>query len=147
MFDEQGRPWFTARVRSPENPDFCKKGSYHPSAKVFPLERANRHLSMFDPKTGQWKLISTCFSTHHLVFAEDANNTLWTSGGGAGSQVVGWLNRKAYEETGDEARAQGWTPLILDTNGNGKRDEWVEPNQPLDPTKDKRIAAVSMASR
>ena len=31
---------------------------------------------------------------------------------------------------------------MLDTNGNGKRDEdYVEPNQPVDPTKDKRIVA------
>ena len=29
---------------------------------------------------------------------------------------------------------------MLDTNGNGKRDEYVEPNQPVDPAKDKRIA-------
>src|SRR4051794_27639362 len=32
--------------------------------------------------------------------------------------------------------------LVLDTNGNGRRDEYVEPDQPLDPTKDKRIAAA-----
>ena len=31
--------------------------------------------------------------------------------------------------------------MILDTNGNGKRDDYVEPNQPVDPTKDKRIVA------
>ena len=43
------------------------------------------------------------------------------------------------EETGDEAKSQGWTPFILDTNGNGKRDEYTEPNQPLDPAKDRRI--------
>jgi hypothetical protein len=44
------------------------------------------------------------------------------------------------EETGDEVKAQGWTPFILDTNGNGKRDDdYVQPNQPVDPTKDKRI--------
>src|SRR2546427_724928 len=47
-----------------------------------------------------------------------------------------------FEETGDEARSQGWTALILDTNGNGKRDDYVEPNQPLDPTKDKRVVAA-----
>ena len=140
MMDEQGRVWFTARVRSPDNPAFCKKGSSHPSAKAFPITRSNRHLSMYDPKAGRFTLISTCFSTHHLVFAEDANQTLWTSGD-AGNQVVGWLNRKMFEETGDEERSQGWTPLILDTNGNGRRDEWVEPNQPVDPAKDKRIAA------
>jgi hypothetical protein len=140
MMDEQGRPWFTVRVRPPDNPAFCKKGSDHPSAKVFPLERATRHLSMFDPKSGKFTLISTCFPTHHLIFAEDAGNTLWTSSGGGGNNVIGWINRAAFDKTGDEARSQGWTPFIVDANGNGKRDAWVEPNQPVDPTKDKRVA-------
>jgi hypothetical protein len=142
MMDEQGRVWFTARVRPSDNPAFCKKGSDHPSAKVFPMNSANRHLSMYDPKSKRFTLISTCFSTHHLVFAEDANHTLWTSAGGPVSGVVGWLNRKMFEETGDEQKSQGWTPIVLDANGNGKRDEWVEPNQPVDPTKDKRMAAA-----
>jgi len=31
--------------------------------------------------------------------------------------------------------------FVLDTNGNGKRDAYVEPDQPVDPTKDKRINA------
>jgi hypothetical protein len=141
MLDEKARVWFTARVRPPDNPAFCKKGSDHSSAKVFPIERANRHVSMYDPKAKKFTLISTCFSTHHLVFAEDANNTLWLSSGGAASNVVGWINRKMFEETGDEVKSQGWTPFILDTNGNGKRDEWVEPKEPVDPTKDKRIVA------
>jgi hypothetical protein len=142
MMDEKARVWFTARIRPPDNPAFCKKGSEHPSAKVFPINSANRHLSMYDPKSKKFTLISTCFPTHHLVFAEDANHTLWTSAGGPASGVVGWLNRKMFEETGDEQKSQGWTPLILDTNGNGKRDEWVEPDQPVDPTKDKRVVAA-----
>ena len=141
MMDEKGRVWITARVRSPANPDFCKAGSDHPSAKVFPLQEANRHLSMYEPATGKFTLISTCFPTHHLIFAENANNTLWTSAGGPQTPVVGWLDRKVFEETGDEQKAQDWTPLVLDTNGNGKRDDYVEPNQPVDPTKDKRVVA------
>jgi hypothetical protein len=141
MMDEKGRVWITARVRPPANPDFCKAGSDHPSAKVFPLQEANRHLSMYEPTTGKFTLISTCFPTHHLIFAEDASNTLWTSAGGPQTPVVGWLDRKVFEETGDEQKAQGWTPLVLDTNGNGKRDDYVEPNQPVDPTKDKRVVA------
>jgi hypothetical protein len=135
MFDELGRMWVTSAVRPPDNPDYCKAGSSHPSATLFPIERASRHLAMWDPKTQKLTHISTCFGTHHLMFAEDANQTLWTSGGG---QVVGWLNRKMFEETGDEAKSQGWTTLILDTNGNGRRDAAVEPDAPLDPTKDKR---------
>ena len=94
--------------------------------KLTPVERASRHLAIYDPKDGKITHISTCFGTHHLMFAEDANNTLWTSGGGP---VVGWLNTKMFDETGDEVKSQGWTALILDTNGNGKRDEgYVEPN-------------------
>jgi hypothetical protein len=139
MLDEKGRVWITSAVRPPDNPDYCKEGSSHPSAKLYPLPRASRHLAMYDPKSRKITHISTCFSTHHLMFAEDANNTLWTSGGG---NVVGWLNRKMFEETGDEAKSQGWTALIMDTNGNGKRDAYVEPKEPIDPTKDKRFGGA-----
>jgi hypothetical protein len=138
MIDKKGRVWFAARFRDADNPAFCKKGSDHPSAKLFPVERTNRQLTMLDPKTQQYTFVDTCFGTHHLQFGYDANETLWTSGGGP---VVGWINTKMFDETGDIAKSQGWTALILDTNGNGKRDEYVEPNQPVDPTKDKRIVA------
>ena len=139
MLDEKGRVWITSAVRPPENPAYCKEGSAHPSAKLFPIERAGRHLAMYDPANRKLTHISTCFGTHHLMFAEDANQTLWTSGGGS---VVGWLNRKMFEETGDEEKSQGWTALIMDTNGNGKRDAYVEPDQPLDPAKDKRFGSA-----
>jgi hypothetical protein len=138
MFDERGRVWITSAVRPPDNPDWCKAGSFHPSARLTPVNRSGRHLAMYDPKTQKLTHISTCFSTHHLMFAEDANNTLWTSGGGP---VVGWLNVKMFDATGDEQKSQGWTALVRDANGNGKRDEYVEPNQPDDPAKDKRINA------
>ena len=138
MFDRKGRVWFAARFRDADNPAYCKKGSDHPSAKVFPMDRTNRQLTILDPKTGQYTYIDTCFRSHHLQFGYDANETLWTSGGGP---VVGWVNTKMLDETGDIAKSQGWTPMILDTNGNGKRDEYVEANQPVDPTKDKRIIA------
>jgi hypothetical protein len=136
MFDELGRVWITARVRSPGNPDFCKAGSSHPSASRFPLNNAGRHLAVYDPKTKELKHVGTCFGTHHLMFAEDANRTLWTSGGGP---VVGWLNTKLWDETGDEEKAQGWTPLVLDFNGNGRRDEFADPNAPVDSTRDRRV--------
>ena len=138
MLDRKGRVWFAARFRDADSPAFCKKGSNHPSAKLFPLERTQRQITMLDPKTGQYTFVDTCFQTHHLQFGYDANDTLWTSGGGP---VIGWINTKMFEETGDIAKSQGWTAFILDTNGNGKRDEYVEPNQPVDPTKDKRIVA------
>ncbi|MSQ52766.1 MAG: carboxypeptidase regulatory-like domain-containing protein [Betaproteobacteria bacterium] len=138
MFDRKGRVWMAAAVRGPDNPAFCRKGSDHPSAKLMPVDRANRHITVLDPKTMEYKFVDTCFSTHHLQFAMDANDTLWTSGGGP---VVGWVNTKMFDETGDAAKSQGWTELVLDTNGNGQRDEHTQPDQPMDPTKDRRIIA------
>jgi len=138
MIDAEGRVWLTARVEDAENPAFCREGSDHPSAQRFPLERSGRHLAVYDPRSDALTPIRTCFGTHHLMFAMDDDNTLWTSGGG---QAVGWLNTRMFLETGDEEASQGWTPLILDTNGNGVRDDYVEPRDPVDPTKDKRIVA------
>jgi hypothetical protein len=137
MFDKSGRVWFAAAVRGIENPGFCKKGSDHPSAKVFPLDRSGRQVSMLDPKTMKYSFIDTCFGTHHPQFGYDADDTLWLSGTGP---VAGWVNTKTWDETGDAAKSQGWAPFVLDTNGNGKVDEWTEPDQPVDAGKDKRIA-------
>lgn len=130
MFDERGRVWLTSRIRANNNPDFCKAGSDLPSAKLTPVASSGRQLSVYDPKTKQVSLIDTCFSTHHLVFASDANNTLWTSSGGGGG-VVGWLNTRMWEQTHDEKRSQGWTALVLDTNGNGKRDAYLDSEQKI----------------
>jgi hypothetical protein len=128
MFDSRGRVWITSRVRSTKNPAFCQAGSDLPSAKLTPVSTSGRQLAVYDPTSKQVSLIDTCFSTHHLVFASDANNTLWTSSGGGGG-VVGWLNTRMWDETHDERKSQGWTALVLDTNGNGKRDEYLDSEQ------------------
>jgi hypothetical protein len=160
MFDEHGRLWFTSRIRTADDPEFCKAGSSLPSAKLTPVDRSGRQLAMYDPVTKKISLIDTCFGTHHLLFASDANNTLWTSSGGGGG-VVGWLDTKMWDQTHDAAKSQGWTALVLDTNGNGKRDAYVEGaqgvattpggeslgnasamNAAADPTKDTRLNAA-----
>jgi hypothetical protein len=160
MFDERGRLWFTARIRASGNPAFCKAGSSLVSAQLTPVQSSGRQLEMYDPATKQISMIDTCFGTHHLVFAADANDTLWTSSGGGGG-VVGWLNTKTWDQTHDAQKSQGWTALVLDTNGNGKRDAYVEGEQKVatapsgeslgtssalnaaaDPTKDTRLNAA-----
>jgi hypothetical protein len=138
MLDRSGRVWYTARIRAAANPAFCKQGSTHPSAMAFPLNASDRQLAMYEPKSGKYVFVDTCFGTHHLQFAEDANDTLWTSGG---RDVVGWLDSKKFDSTGDAAASQGWAPLVLDTNGNGKLDAWTEPGQPANPSSDQRLAA------
>ena len=137
MLDHKGRVWYTARIRADANPAFCKEGSQHPSAKLFPTQTSGRQLAVYEPGTGKYTFVDTCFGTHHLQFAEDANHTLWTSGGG---EVVGWLNTRVFDETGSAEQALGWTALVLDTNGNGKRDAYVEPGAAVNPKLDKRIS-------
>jgi len=134
--DEKSRVWIAARVRPNQTTAVCREGSAHPSAKLFPITQSGRQMQMYDPKTNKVTTIDTCFGTHHLNF--DNNGTLWFTGGGP---VEGWFNTKIYDQTGDEQKAQGWTVFVLDTNGNGKRDAYVEIDQPVDPTKDKRINA------
>jgi hypothetical protein len=128
MFDQQGRLWYTSRIRTGDDPAFCKAGSNLISAKLTPADRSGRQLAVYDPKTQKTEMVDTCFATHHLLFAEDANNTLWTSSGGGGG-IVGWLNTKMWDQTHDAAKSQGWTALVLDTNGNGKRDAYVDAEQ------------------
>ncbi|MFL5122664.1 MAG: carboxypeptidase regulatory-like domain-containing protein [Microvirga sp.] len=137
MMDGKGRAWFAAAVRGNDNPAFCKAGSDHPSAKVFPINQSGRQAAMLDPKTMKYTMIDTCFGTHHPQFGYDADETVWFSGTGP---VAGWINTAVLEETGDPVKAQGWAPLVLDTSGNGKLDEWTEPGKPQEPGKDMRIA-------
>ena len=132
--DAKERVWIAARVRPPQTSAFCKAGSDHPSAKAFPIPQSGRQMQMWDPKSKKITTIDTCFGTHHLNF--DNNDILWFTGGGP---VEGWFNTRIYDQTGDEQKAQGWTAFVVDTNGNGRRDAYVEPDQPLDPTKDKRV--------
>jgi hypothetical protein len=135
MFDQQGRIWLAASVRGRNNPDFCKKGSSHPSAQVFPLEQSSRQVAVLDPKTMKYTFVDTCFGTHHPQFGYDADNTLWLSGTGP---VAGWVNTRVFDETGDAAKAQGWFPFVLDLNGNGELDEFAQPGKP-EPNKDMRL--------
>jgi hypothetical protein len=137
--DEQGRVWAAARVRKPQTPAWCRAGSDHPSAKLLPINQSQRGLEMYDPKTKTLTTIDTCFTWGHVNM--DEKGVLWSSFGPQG--VEGWFDTKMWDRTHDEKASQGWTAFVLDNNGNGKRDaDYTEPNQPADPTKDRRLNLV-----
>ncbi|MBP99431.1 MAG: hypothetical protein CL477_01995 [Acidobacteria bacterium] len=155
MMDDKGRVWITQWIRPSDNPDWCKEGSDHSSAQYFPIERNigdTRQISYYDPGAEKFVLIDTCFETHHLQFAEDDDDTLWLSGS---TDVVGWLNTRAYDETGDERASQGWCPTVVDTNGDGRITRpWNEPTtsqreltrstgNAIDPALDTRFTAFA----
>jgi hypothetical protein len=125
MMDQKGRVWMTSAIRNRANPDYCKAGSDNPYARYFPLDSGFRSAVFYEPDTQKFVMIDTCYGTHHLQFAEDENDTVYFSGGG---QVIGWLDTKLYDATGDERAAQGWCPTVLDTNGDGVITKpWNEP--------------------
>jgi hypothetical protein len=132
MMDEKLRVWVTTAVRPPENPDWCKE---HPSSRLATIDRSNRHLAVYDPATKAFTPLDTCFGTHHVEWGFDGK--LWFSTLG---QTLAYFDTKVWDATHDTAKSQGWMPFVLDTNANGRRDEFVEPNAAIDPAKDRRIA-------
>lgn len=148
--DQEGRIYFTAQLRPPTVvPAYCGKDSPLRSAQLYPLttkpesfNQNSRQVTVYDPRSEKFTFIDTCFGTQHLNFAEDDANTLWFSNNTQGKNaVVGWLNTRKFWETRDAAAAQGWSALVVDTNGNGRRDEdYNEPGQRADPGKDTRIS-------
>jgi hypothetical protein len=139
MLDSRGRVWLTSAVRAPENPGWCREGSSNRFAQYYPIANAGRHVSYYDPATREFTLIDTCFTTHHLQFAYDDDETLWFNPL-AGPGYLGWLNTRQFEATGDAQATQGWCPLVVDTNGDGRITKpWNEPGGGADPTRDTRI--------
>ena len=145
MMDQDGRVYWTAqtplaegcrRITARGARRCARRSSIRSTGTPDGFVQNARQITVYDPKTKKFTMIDTCFGTHHLNFAEDANNTLWLSNNTARARLracVGWINTKMFWETGDPAKSQGWTPFIVDTNGNGKRDEgYNEPGQPPD---------------
>ena len=125
MFDELGRIWMTTKVRGNILPEWCQEGSSNKYAQYYPTRSSSRQASYYDPATESFGLIDTCFGTHHLQFAGDEDRNLYFSGGG---DVLGWINTRLFDRTGDEQLSQGWCPMVVDTNGDGRISKpWNEP--------------------
>jgi hypothetical protein len=140
MLDHRERVWSTSAVRPIANPDYCTGASDNPYGKYFPMKSSSRQAAVYDPRTGRSTAVDTCFSTHHLQFAEDKDHTLYFSGD---TNAIGWINTRIWDETGDAAKAQGWCPTIVDTNGDGTIGAYTQPNQPRDPKLDMRVSGFA----
>ena len=118
MMGPDGRVWNTSKIRD-KQPAWCNDpNSTNKFVQYSPIGRSNRQASVMDPKTGKFELIDTCFATHHLNFATDADNTLYFNE--LLGPYFGWINTRIWDETHDEQKAQGWCPQVVDTNGDGK---------------------------
>jgi hypothetical protein len=128
--DRKGRVWMSSRIRRDDNvPAFCKEGSDNPYAKLFPIQHSVRQLAVFDPKTKKFNLVDTCAEAHHVVFADDKDETIYMDG--IRSETIGWVKTRVLDETGNLSASQGWCGAYFDINGNGKFDDGVDKRIPM----------------
>jgi hypothetical protein len=139
--DEKGRMWFASRFHDANLPDFCKPGSSNKFTQYFSLAGpgnltgpGNKQVAFYDPRADKITSIESCFTPDHNDFSADDSLFFGQH------DALGWINTKVYDDTHNDEASQGWCPAVLDTNGDGKITEWTEPDQPVDPKKDHRIA-------
>jgi hypothetical protein len=127
MMDSKGRVWTTSKIRGNQEPTWCNDPTLgNKSADWFPLRNSGRQASYYDPRTAKWQLIETCYSTHHLQFDNDADETVYFNE--LSGPIFGWIDTKVYDttlaqtksETKAEQTAVGWCGQVVDTNGDGK---------------------------
>ncbi len=116
MIDSKGRVWMTSKIRSNADPAWCSDPE-NKYADWFPMKNSARQAAFYDPVTKQFTLIDTCYSTHHLQFDNDPDETVYFNE--LGGPIFGWIDTKVYDETHDEQKAVGWCGQVLDTNGDG----------------------------
>ena len=125
MIDSKGRVWLTSKIRGNQEPTWCNDGSSKYS-DWYPLRNSARQASIYDPKTKQFQLIETCYSTHHVTIDNDPDETIYFNE--LSGPVFGWIDSKVYDQTlastKDEHKAEqaavGWCLQTVDTNGDGK---------------------------
>ena len=138
MLDRKGRVWLTTKIRN-DQPDWCQQGSDNPFAEYYPLSLGVRQAGYYNPDTGEFVLIDTCFATHHLQFDNDPDQTLYFNE--LLGPMVGWINTRQFDRTRDEEASQGWCPQILDTNGDGRITKpWTVAGASFDPGRDTEVA-------
>ena len=113
---------------------------------MVPAQGGGRQASFYDPKTQKWQLIETCYSTHHLQFDNDPDETVYFNE--LSGPIFGWIDTKVYEkalaDTKDERKAEqtavGWCGQVVDTNGDGRSRDRGTPQH-------RRLAATSSFTR
>ncbi|MDX1563738.1 MAG: carboxypeptidase regulatory-like domain-containing protein, partial [Gammaproteobacteria bacterium] len=137
MLDRKGRVWLTTKIRN-DQPDWCRGGSNNEYAEYYPLNFSARQAGYYDPDTEEFVLIDTCFSTHHLQFDNDPDQTVYFNE--LLGPIVGWINTREFDRTRDERATQGWCPQIIDTNGDGRITRpWTPVGGAFDPSRDTEV--------
>ena len=128
MFDKKGRVWLAATVRGMDNPAWCKKGSEHPSAKVFPIDK--QPASGRGARSQDQGSTSSSTPASARTIRSSATTPTTRCGCPAPARWRAGSTPRCSTRPATPQKAVGWFPFVLDTNGNGKLDEFAEPGKP-----------------
>ena len=135
MFDAKGNVWMTGTNHAPGTPAFCRKGSDNPYAKAVPAQFQRAPIG--DVRSEGEEVHLHRHLLRHPSPAVRLRQGQYLVDERRGRRRL--ARHQGVRETGDAEKAQGWAPFVLDTNGNGKLDDFTKPGQPMDPTKDMRV--------
>ena len=135
MMDKKGRIWITDLGRfggpapnQPPPPDklpYCSDPAYK-FAKYFPQPGKARNTAVvYDPKANTIDGVFMCNGMHHLMASPDSK---WMYFSGGDNKVVSWVDMDTWDATKDQAKSQGWCPMVLDTNST-KAEEFAGVNE------------------
>jgi hypothetical protein len=137
--DSKGRVWIGMQNHK-DNPAFCKSNSGNAFSKNWqPPYEAGWGVDIYNPQTGKFEAVDLCFGIHHLMIANDKDETVYFALKIAQIGGVGWVNSRVWDATHDAEKAQGWCPPIIDYNGDGKIGAYTRAPQPPDPKLDRFV--------
>jgi len=136
MFDDKSRVWLTARTR-PAGRSRLLPGRLEPSfGQAVPAEGIRTPAGAVRSRH-QKNIPRSIPATARIICNWRPMRT--TRCGPAAARCGGVAEHQPVPENGDEQKAQGWTALVLDTNGTASAMPITEPGAPQDPAKDMRI--------
>ncbi len=140
MLDSNGKLWLTDRgqrdrsemAKGAPKPAYCSDPALSKYAKYWPSPgRAFYTTVQYDPTTKAIAGVPMCTALHHLMQAPDKK--MYFSGG----DILGWVDVPVWDATKDPNKAQGWCPMVLDTNSKTPSKTGALSDVVIDPDREK----------
>ena len=121
-----------SRSRPAADPAFCKAGFQTSVGEAVPAAKFRAPAAaMYDPKTRKFTLDRHLLQHPPSAVRRRTPTTRCGSAAAAAAKSSAGSNTKMFDADRRRSRnRRAGRALVLDTNGNGKRDAYVEPDQP-----------------
>src|SRR5262249_7168397 len=94
--DHKGRVWFTLRFReNAKQPTWCNGAAANAYGKYLPIAQSGKQVAVYDPKSGKFERVDTCFQVDHNELSHD--NFIYYGS----NNMVGWVDMNTWDKTHD----------------------------------------------